>query len=1146
MVAHDHTLDDKVAFELSKARGGSVQLLADGHTARFTPLPDYHGAASFQIVARDRSIGSRLRFLYDFEPPDLATDGKVTDGSNANRAGTLETGGTGGEFAYSTDVPALLAPFSTGSLSLTEATTGAARLRRNLAVTDQDYNDADWTFSAWVKRASRDTDDIILHLGNGDGFGPDPALQLYFPANSDTLKVGKYGAAGLEKEAVGPALPVGTWHHVTLTYDRTATNVGTLALYVNGFAYGSVANVTMDVSQSTSMNIGGASSTTSGLAAWFDGKLEDVSLQSGISSRAEIWGLAHMGSQHFQGLTASGTVSINVTGSNQAPSSAPLGDIILPVGATVPPVAVTVTDPETHPRSLAVSASSSNTALLPATGIAVSAAPAAWTNSDIGTVGAAGSLVEDHGTFIISGAGTDIGPATGDKFRWVRQDFSGDAEFFARVVSMDFTNTDAKAGIMMRNGTTTTSPYAFVAVTPGSGVTFQTRATESSAAVEHASVNGIAAPCWVRLVRSGSTFTAFYATDNSGVRGAWQTLGTGQTVAFAAGTNAVGMGVTSKVDTAVCAAVFDSLGGTVKLGGERTLTLTPTAGASGSSIVTIGVNDGTVVNNRTFNLIMDGVPPTTSTWNATTAGNLLWSSSGNWSGGAPPNSRFATVQFFTGQTIAAGSVTAQNDAAGNRALNVLTLGGTGPTTGTAAVTISGNPILFRRETVLNPVVNLAATNGTGLSYLVSTPLVLETTTTFQGSGGASFHVSGAITGEGGLVKSGSSRLILSGSNGYLGETTISGGTLQIGNDGASGTLPPGPISNNGTLRFDRTGTLTVPNIISGTGGITIDCPLNAGTIVLSGANRYTGTVTITSGALRIQNSAALGTGTKTIAMSNGTAGAPQLRLDGSAGDLDLPSSIAYLTSNVNGSVFNEAGNNILRGNFTLTSGGGDTRVVASAGSLTLTGAIAPNTTSRNFVMAGTATGFVTGNISNGTGGQHVLRQHHGERRNAGTWESVRFREHNRFYDGGIGWHRRSEWPKRSRRTIYCQRERNRRQRSARESQFDPRIHRRQRALGECEFRRHPCRAANGFILRQRNWGSGVGGTRAYRGKLHDLCGDNDLFGGSHGDHLWWRRHRCHCDRSPHRRKRLWDRDDEPGNRLHLLTEHLFFRRHRPL
>ncbi len=981
LVADDLTPPDKLAFELSRVRDGTVELLADGHTARFTPAPDYNGAASFQIIAHDQSLSSRMLFLYDFEPPDVSTDGKVTDLSNFNRTAAIEAAGVGGEYAYASDVPDALAPYATKSASLTEATTGAARIRKVFASTDLDYNDADWTFSTWVKRVSRDSDDIIFHLGTGDGFGVEPELQLYFPANSDTLKVGKYGAAGLEKEAVGPALPIGTWHHVTLTYDRTTTTTGTLALYVDGFAYGSVASVAMDVNQAATLVIGGAYSTTTGLDAWFDGLLDDVVLQSGLSSRAEIWGMAHMGTQHYHGLNATGTVAITVTGSNQPPSVAPISDAIVPVSGSVA-VPFSVADAESEARTVTVTAASSNTTLLPQTGLAVSAAPAAWTSGDIGAVGAAGSLTQDHGTFLVGGAGADIGAATGDEFRWVRQDFSGDGEIIARVASVDFTSQDAKAGVMMRDSTTATSPYALVAVMPGTGVSFQYRATESTVAVVKATTVGVAAPCWVRLVRAGGNFTAFFASDTDGIRGAWQAIGAAQAITFPAATNAIGLAVTSKVDATVCTSVFDHLGGSVKLGGERTITVTPTPGASGTAVVTLTANDGAATSTRTFNVIVDGAAPSTSIWNSTTTGSLLWSAGANWTGGTPPpNSRFSTVEFFTGQTLTAGTVSTNNDAAGGRALNVLTLGGTGPASGTSTISLTGNALLFRQETLLAPVVNLSALNGTGLTYNVSAPLAFEATTTFQGNGSATFFMSGTISGAGGLVKTGTSRLILTGSNSYLGTTTISGGILQIGNDGPSGVMPAGDIIDNATLRFDRSGTLLVPNAISGTGGLLLDCPANAGTIVLSGANTFTAGVNVNAGALRITNSSALGNGSKTITMSNGTAGAPQLRLDGSGGNIVLPDTIKFTTSNANGAIFNEAGDNILRGDFTVTSGGGDTRIFVNAGSLTLEGDIAPNTTARTLILSGAATGFSTGVIGNGPAGQSFAVT----KIDAGTW-----------------------------------------------------------------------------------------------------------------------------------------------------------------
>lgn len=967
-VADDLTIDNQIGFELQRARDGMVTLLPDGHTARFTPSSNYNGAASFRMITRDQSLGTRTLFLYDFEPPDLATDAKSTDQSNFNRTGTLEIAGSGGEYSYGPDVPSVMAPWSTQSLGLSETGTGAARLRRTLAVTDLDYNDADWSFSAWVKRSTNDTEDFIMHLGNGDGHGPDAELELFFSAGSNTLRVQKWGST-LEKEIVGPAVSLNEWHHITLTFDRTSPDIGTFALYVDGFAFGTVASVAMNVVQTASLQIGACNTTTASLDRWFDGKIEDAQFQSGINGRAETWGLAHSSSRHYNGLSAITTVNVTVIGTNQPPVITAVSDVYLPVSGVSPPVAFVLSDAENEARTVTVTAASSNTALLPVSGIALSAAPPAWTSTDIGAVGAAGSSTEDSGTFIIGGAGADIGPATGDEFRWVRQDFAGDAEIITRVATMDHVNQDSKAGVMMRDSTTSTSPYAFACVTPSGGVSFQYRATESTLAVIKATINAVAAPCWLRLVRNNGSYTAFYATDTNGVAGAWLPIGTAQAITSPAATNSIGLALTSKVDASVCAAVFDSLGGTVKRGGERTITMTPTAATSGTSIVTLTASDGATTSTRTFNVTVDGAPPSTTIWNAITTGSTLnWSTGTNWTSGVtPPNSRFSTAEFFTGQTFAAGTITSNNDTAIGHALNVLTLGGTGPTTGTATIAVTGNPIVLRRETTLLPVINLTATNGTGLTYNVSAPVTLDDTTTSQGAGTATFILSGGVSGAGGLTKTGTSRLILSGASSYAGLTTITTGTLQIGNDGATGTLAAGDVINNGSLRFDRTGTLLVPNNISGTGGITLDCPISAGTVVLSGTNSFTGGVTISSGALRIQNSSALGTTatTKTITLSGGSAGNCQLRLDGSGGAIDLAAGIRYTTSNNNGAIISEAGNNIVRGNITCTTGGGDSKVTVSAGTLTLEGNITANTTGRTFVIGGAGAGFSNGILSNG-------------------------------------------------------------------------------------------------------------------------------------------------------------------------------------
>ena len=233
---------------------------------------------------------------------------------------------------------------------------------------------------------------------------------------------------------------------------------------------------------------------------------------------------------------------------------------------------------------------------------------------------------------------------------------------------------------MMRDSTTTTSPYALACVTPSSGVTFQYRATESTAAVVKATINGVAAPCWLRLVRAGSNFTAFYATDTDGVAGAWQPIGAAQAITFA------GRDQRHRPRR-------HQQGG--RHGLHRRLRSSRRHGESRRRAHRHAHADRRRIRHRrssrsrratarrrrtrTFNVLVDGAPPSTSVWNATTTGSLLWSTGANWSGGTPPpNSRFSTVEFFTGQTFAAGTITSSNDTAIGHAMNVLTLGGTGP------------------------------------------------------------------------------------------------------------------------------------------------------------------------------------------------------------------------------------------------------------------------------------------------------------------------------------------------------------------------------------------------------------------------------------------------------------------------------------
>ncbi len=154
-------------------------------------------------------------------------------------------------------------------------------------------------------------------------------------------------------------------------------------------------------------------------------------------------------------------------------------------------------------------------------------------------------------------------------------------------------------------------------------------------------------------------------------------------------------------------------------------------------------------------------------------------------------------------------------------------------------------------------------DGGTADYTVANALSLAVTTEVhvRQFGGT---LTGDITGAGGLNKTGNGRLILAGTNSYAGTTNIAAGVLEIGNGGATGSLGAGNVTNAGALKFNRTGTLNVPNIISGAGTVEHN---GAGTTILAGVNTYTGSTTVNAGVLMVNGSIS---GSTTTVNLNGT------------------------------------------------------------------------------------------------------------------------------------------------------------------------------------------------------------------------------------------------------------------------------------
>ncbi|HVU23020.1 MAG TPA: Ig-like domain-containing protein [Opitutus sp.] len=184
--------------------------------------------------------------------------------------------------------------------------------------------------------------------------------------------------------------------------------------------------------------------------------------------------------------------------------------------------------------------------------------PSAWTSSDIGLTGAEGSTNYSNGTFIVDGAGLEIGIAF-DAFQFARVSASGDLTIVARVATQENTAKWAKAGLMIRDTTDSRSNYVLLAVTPDNRLVFEARTgTPPWLAHRVAELAPAGAPQWLRLVRSGNTFQAAYSTDGA----SWITTGLAQTsVDVPMGSNVLaGLAVCSGKFGRLVTATFDGVG----------------------------------------------------------------------------------------------------------------------------------------------------------------------------------------------------------------------------------------------------------------------------------------------------------------------------------------------------------------------------------------------------------------------------------------------------------------------------------------------------------------------------------------------------------------------------------------------------------
>jgi fibronectin-binding autotransporter adhesin len=282
------------------------------------------------------------------------------------------------------------------------------------------------------------------------------------------------------------------------------------------------------------------------------------------------------------------------------------------------------------------------------------------------------------------------------------------------------------------------------------------------------------------------------------------------------------------------------------------------------------------------------------------------------------------------------------------------------------------------------------------------------------AGTGTLTLNGVVTTSSGAVKinSNSGTLTLAGNNTYTGGTTLnSGSTLNINAAGTSGTnsavgtgtftINGGTIDNssagaitlatnnaqtwNGDFAFTGTkdlnlgtgavslgttagtsrtittnaSTLTVGGIISN--GTTANSLIKAGagTLVLGGANTYTGATTVSAGTLQANTNNALGTNAAGTTVSSGAA----LKLNGV--NYSTTEGLTLNGSGIsNGGALCNAGTSTFAGAITIAS---NATISAGGGTLTLTGGIAKNGTTLTLAGGGTInvnTNGITGGSSN--------------------------------------------------------------------------------------------------------------------------------------------------------------------------------------
>ena len=189
--------------------------------------------------------------------------------------------------------------------------------------------------------------------------------------------------------------------------------------------------------------------------------------------------------------------------------------------------------------------------------------PSSGPGVDIGSPPLAGSNSYNSatGVYTVSGCGSDIWN-TSDQFHYLYSSISGNFDVTCKVLSLSGgTDPWRKIGIMARNSTDPGSAFEFACLSAGNGTVFPWRDSNGGLAARDSTSGPGNIPAqgrWLRLVRSGNTFTVYTELDGDAN---WTLIDQAHTPSTPLNTSRlIGLAVCSHNSSVLTTATFSNVG----------------------------------------------------------------------------------------------------------------------------------------------------------------------------------------------------------------------------------------------------------------------------------------------------------------------------------------------------------------------------------------------------------------------------------------------------------------------------------------------------------------------------------------------------------------------------------------------------------